>query len=146
MYKKRELISYLISQQIIHPRVPFTNYCLCTYCHKTDIPRSQCIIFKELKYNYDNTVVVEALSHRFSVPTPCCVRQCRTSFPFCILGVVVLIFNFTSSLHNTCSSSGSLFFTCLGSIIFIAHYISKFITDPIIYTYIVHLLHNCTII
>ena len=24
-----------------------TNYCLCTCCHKTDIPRSQCIIFKE---------------------------------------------------------------------------------------------------
>ena len=26
------------------------NYCLCTCCHKTDIPRSQCIIFKESKY------------------------------------------------------------------------------------------------
>ena len=46
-----------------------TNYCLCTCCHKTDIPRSQCIIFKESKYNYDNTIIVEALSHRFSVPT-----------------------------------------------------------------------------
>ena len=46
-----------------------TNYCLCTCCHDTDIPRSQCIIFKESKYNYHNTVVVEALSHRFSVPT-----------------------------------------------------------------------------
>ena len=46
-----------------------TNYCLCTCCHKTDIPRSQCIIFKESKYNYDNTVFVEALSNRFSVPT-----------------------------------------------------------------------------
>ena len=46
-----------------------TNYCLCTCCHKTDIPRSQCIIFKESRYNYDNTIVVEALSHRFSVPT-----------------------------------------------------------------------------
>ena len=46
-----------------------TNYCLCTCCHKTDIPRSQCIIFKQSKYNYDNTVVVEALSNRFSVPT-----------------------------------------------------------------------------
>ena len=46
-----------------------SNYCLCTCCHKTDIPRSQCIIFKESKYNYDNTVVVEALSHRLSVPT-----------------------------------------------------------------------------
>ena len=46
-----------------------TNYCLCTCCHKTDIPRSQCIIFKESKYNYDNSIIVEALSHRFSVPT-----------------------------------------------------------------------------
>ena len=46
-----------------------TNYYLSTCCHKTDIPRSHCIIFKESKYNYDNTVIVEALSHRFSVPT-----------------------------------------------------------------------------
>ena len=46
-----------------------TNYCLCTCCHKTDIPRSQCIIFKASKYNYDNTMIVEALSHRFSDPT-----------------------------------------------------------------------------
>ena len=43
--------------------------CLCTCCHKTDIPRSQCIIFKESKHNYHNTVVVEVLSHRFTVPT-----------------------------------------------------------------------------
>ena len=40
----------------------FTNYCLCTCCHNTDIPRSECIIFKESKYNCDNNVVVEALS------------------------------------------------------------------------------------
>ena len=46
-----------------------SNYFLCTCCHKTDIPRSQCIIFKESKYNYHNTVIVEALSHRFLVPT-----------------------------------------------------------------------------
>ena len=46
-----------------------TNYCLCTCCHKTEIPRSQCIIFKESKYNFDNTVVLEALSNRFSIPT-----------------------------------------------------------------------------
>ena len=44
-----------------------TNYCPCTCCNKTDIPRSQCIIFKESKYNFDNTVVVEALSNRFSI-------------------------------------------------------------------------------
>ena len=46
-----------------------TNYCLCTCCHKTDIPRSQCIIFKESKYNFDNTIFLEALSNRFSIPT-----------------------------------------------------------------------------
>ena len=46
-----------------------TNYCLCTCCHKTDIPRSQCIIFKDSKYSYHNIVVAEALFHRFSVPT-----------------------------------------------------------------------------
>ena len=47
----------------------FTNYCLCTCCHNTDIPRSKCIIFKELKYSFDNTMVVEALSDRFSIST-----------------------------------------------------------------------------
>ena len=46
-----------------------TNYCLCTCCHKTDIPRSQCIIFKESKYNFSNTFVLAALSKRFSIPT-----------------------------------------------------------------------------
>ena len=46
-----------------------TNYCLCTCCHKTDIPRSQCIIFKESKYNFGNAVVQETLSNRFSIPT-----------------------------------------------------------------------------
>ena len=46
-----------------------TNYCLCTCCHKTDIPRSQCIIFKESKYIFGNTGVLEALSNRFSIPT-----------------------------------------------------------------------------
>ena len=46
-----------------------TKYCLCTCCHKTDIPRLQCIIFKESKYNFGNAVVQEALSNRFSIPT-----------------------------------------------------------------------------
>ena len=48
---------------------PLTIYCLCSCCHKTAIPRLQCIIFKESKYNFDNTVVVEALSNRFSITT-----------------------------------------------------------------------------
>ena len=46
-----------------------TNYCLCTCCHKTNIPGSQCIIYKESKYNFGNAVVREALSNRFSIPT-----------------------------------------------------------------------------
>ena len=47
----------------------WTNHCLCTCCHKTDLPRSKCIIFKESWYNLTNTTVIEALSTRFSVPT-----------------------------------------------------------------------------
>ena len=47
----------------------WTNHCLCTCCHKTDLPRSKCIIFKESWYNFTNTTVIEALSTRFSVPT-----------------------------------------------------------------------------
>ena len=46
-----------------------TNHCLCTCCHKTDIPGSQCIIFKKAKYNFGNAVVWETLSNRFSIPT-----------------------------------------------------------------------------
>ena len=30
----------------------FTNWCLCTCYHNIDIPRSQCIIFKESKDNF----------------------------------------------------------------------------------------------
>ena len=51
------------------PEYYIENYCLCTCCHKTDIPRSQCIIFKESKYNFGNAVVQEALSNQFSIPT-----------------------------------------------------------------------------
>ena len=46
-----------------------TNYCLCTCCYKTDIPRSPCNIFKASKCNIGNAVVQEALSNRFSIPT-----------------------------------------------------------------------------
>ena len=42
---------------------------LTNYCHKTDIPRSQCIVFKESKYNFGNAVVLDELSNRFSIPT-----------------------------------------------------------------------------
>ena len=34
-----------------------TNYCPCICCHKTDIPRSQHIIFKQSKCNFGNAVV-----------------------------------------------------------------------------------------
>ena len=46
-----------------------TSYCLCTGCHKNDIPRPQYIIFKEAKNNFGNAVVQKALSHRFSIST-----------------------------------------------------------------------------
>ena len=57
-----------IANDTIQPTICI-NYCLHTCSHSTDIPRSQCIIFKESKYNFDNTIVVEALSNRFSTPT-----------------------------------------------------------------------------
>ena len=63
-------ITYDFPTQYTTQSTTLTNYCLCTCCHKTDIPRSQCIIFKESEYNFDNTVVVESLSNRFSIPTP----------------------------------------------------------------------------
>ena len=107
---------------------------ICTYSFVT-----------EKNSNEPLNIITQISSIEILDEPPCCVRQCRTSFPFYILGVVALIFNFTSSLHNTSSSSGSLFFTYLGGIISIVHYISKFITDQIMYTYIVYLLHNCTI-
>ena len=44
------------AQYMIHSTT-LTNYCLCTCCHKTDILRSQCIIFKESKYNFGDAVV-----------------------------------------------------------------------------------------
>ena len=87
--------------------------------------------------------IITWISISFEIPDepPCCVRQCGTSFLF-ILGVLALNFCFASSLHNICSSSGSLFFTHLGSIIFIVHYISMFITDPINYIY--NFIYNTT--
>ena len=55
--------------QYMTQSMTLTNYCLCTCCPKTDIPRSQCIVFKESKYNLGNAVVQEALSNQFSIPT-----------------------------------------------------------------------------
>ena len=54
----------------------------------------------------------------------------------------MLKFNFTSSLHAYCLSSVSLFFTYLGGIKFLACIQT---TDPILFTYIILFIHNCTI-
>ena len=67
-YMEVELIMKVIWHEIFPQIMTMTNYCLCTCCHKTDIPRSQCIIFKEAKYIFSNALVREALSNRFSVP------------------------------------------------------------------------------
>ena len=42
---------------------------MCTCCHITDIPRNNCIILKESRYDLDNDNVCEALECRFSVST-----------------------------------------------------------------------------
>ena len=47
----------------------YTNHCICTCCHKPDLPRSQCIIFKVQRYNSDNTVISQALSNHFIIAT-----------------------------------------------------------------------------
>ena len=47
----------------------YTNHCICTCCHKPDLPRSQCIIFKASRYNSDNSVISHALSNHFVVST-----------------------------------------------------------------------------
>ena len=62
-------MAYNFPAQYMTQSTTLTNYCLCTCCHKTDIPRSQCIIFKESNYNFGNAVVQEALSNQFSIPT-----------------------------------------------------------------------------
>ena len=47
----------------------YTNHCICTCCHKPDLPRSQCIIFKASRYNSDNSVISNALSNHFVAST-----------------------------------------------------------------------------
>ena len=74
MYKKRKFImktlSYLISQQIIHPRVPLWQITVCVHVAIKLIYQDHNVSYsKASKYNYDNTIIVEALSHRFSDPT-----------------------------------------------------------------------------
>ena len=67
-HNKCNMICYLPSHYMTQSTT-LTNSCQCTCCHKTDIPRSQCIIFKESKYNFGNSVVWKALFTRFSIPT-----------------------------------------------------------------------------
>ena len=47
----------------------YTNHYICTCCHKPDLPRSQCIIFKASRYNSDNSVISNALSNCFVAST-----------------------------------------------------------------------------
>ena len=47
----------------------YRNHCICTCCHKPDLPRSQCIIFKASSYNSDNSVISNALSNHFVAST-----------------------------------------------------------------------------
>ena len=102
-----------------------------------------CTILLKQKSSTEPQNITTWISLSFEIPDepPCCVRQCRTSFLF-ILWVLALNFYFASSLHNICSSSGSLFFAHLGGIIFIVHYIPIFITDSIHYVYI--FIYNTT--
>ena len=74
MYKNRQFImktiSYLISQQIIHPRVLLWQITVCVLVAiKLIYPDHNVSYSKKTKYNFDNTIIIEALSHRFSVPT-----------------------------------------------------------------------------
>ena len=59
----------------------YTNHCICTCCHKPDLPRSQCIIFKASRYNSDNSVISHALSNCFVVSTgkECICKKCDKS-------------------------------------------------------------------
>ena len=47
----------------------YTNHCIHTSCHKPDLPRSQCIIFKASRYNSDNGVISKALQKHLVAST-----------------------------------------------------------------------------
>ena len=121
----------------MHLSVPPLNYLLehfniiCAYSLETENSSAE----------PQNIITWISISFEILDEPPCCVRQCRTSFSF-ILEALALDFCFTFSLHNICSSSGSLFFAHLGGIIFTVHYISIFMTDPINFIYI--FIYNTT--
>ena len=49
-----------------NPKV--TNKCLCICCRKDDILRSQCVLFKESRYDVQNLTVKQALKKRMVLP------------------------------------------------------------------------------
>ena len=60
----------MILEQIIHSSLPYAQITVCVHVATAQIYQDHnVIIFKESNYNFDNTVVVEALSNRFSTPT-----------------------------------------------------------------------------
>ena len=81
--------------------ITLTNYCQCSCCHKTDIQRLHCIIFKESKYSFDNPVVVEALSNRFSIPTSkeYICKKCDND----LLGEIMPMNSVASEIRLTCN-------------------------------------------
>ena len=47
-----------------HQRIK-ENGCLCTCCHKDDLPQYKCVIFLRNSYNFDIPAVANALSKRY---------------------------------------------------------------------------------
>ena len=45
----------------------FTDRCLCTCCHENNIPRTQCVVFKDSKYDMSSEYVQNTLSARFAI-------------------------------------------------------------------------------
>ena len=64
-------MTYNFPAQYMTQSTTLTNYCLCTCCHKTDIPRSQCIMYhlQRIKVQLWQCCFQEALLNQFSIPT-----------------------------------------------------------------------------
>ena len=103
-------ITYDFPAQYTTQSTTLTNYCLCTCCHKTDVQRSQCIIFKQSKYNFDNAVVVQALSNRFSIPTSkeYICKKCNKDF----LGEVMPLNSVASHMRLTSNEPQQMCIHC----------------------------------
>ena len=60
----------MIFLQMIQPSLPYSQITVCVHVAITQIYQDHNVSYsKKSKYNCDNTVVVEALSNRFSIPT-----------------------------------------------------------------------------